>query len=64
VYPTQEGLPFGHFQGPTTLSKDRKTLLYVDVPGEVLDETVTVIALDFDQELEIYHGPGQAVEKN
>jgi alpha-L-fucosidase len=113
VYPTQEGLPFGHFHGPTTLSKDRKTLylyvfekprkeiavkglftkvksarvvgsgadlkfevdggapwvnipgiLYVEVPEKVLDDTVTVIALEFEQPGEIYHGPGQAVEKN
>lgn len=113
VYPTQAGLPHGHFFGPTTVSKDRKTLylyvfdiprknvmlkglqskvrsarvvgtdielahrvvggapwvnvpgiLYVDVPPAALDETVTVIALELENELEIYHGPGQAVEKN
>jgi len=38
VYPTQAGLPYGHFNGPTTLSKDKKTLyLYVyDAPREFL----------------------------
>ncbi len=113
VYPTTAGLPFGHFYGPSTLSKDRKTLYlylsdiprgeimvkglynkvkrarvvgtdyeltshvmggaawvnipgitYIKVPGNVLDETMTVIALDFDEELKIYHGPGQSIEKN
>jgi alpha-L-fucosidase len=34
IYGTRRGLPFGHFYGPTALSKDRQTLyLYVfDVP--------------------------------
>jgi alpha-L-fucosidase len=39
-------------------------ILYVEVPEKVLDNTITVIALEFEKELEIYHGPGQAVEKN
>jgi alpha-L-fucosidase len=26
IYGTRRGLPFGHFYGPTTLSKDRKTI--------------------------------------
>jgi alpha-L-fucosidase len=113
VYPTIEGLPFGHFHGPSTLSRDRKTLylyvseiprreilvkglqtpvrevrvvgngarltsriiggaqwvnvpgiLSIDVPKDALDETMTVIAVEFDEPLEIYHGPGQSVEKN
>jgi alpha-L-fucosidase len=113
VYPTQAGLPFGHYWGPTTLSRDRKTLyLYVsdlpragvlvkglhsqvararvvgmeidlscqviggapwvgvpgivqiDVPSKALDPTMTVIALEFDEPISLYHGPGQSVEKN
>jgi alpha-L-fucosidase len=39
-------------------------ILYVQVPEKVLDDTVTVIALEFEKELEMYHGPSQAVEKN
>jgi len=38
IYGTRRGLPFGHFYGPTTLSKDRRTLyLFVfDIPrGEI-----------------------------
>ena len=36
VYPTQRGIPYEHFYGPTTLSKDRKTLyLYLrDIPKD------------------------------
>jgi alpha-L-fucosidase len=113
VYPTTAGLPFGHFNGPTTLSKDNKTLYlylsgnprgeimvkglfnevknarvvgtdyelqhhvmggaawvnipgitYIEVPENTLDESVTVIALEFEEELKIYHGPGQSIEKN
>jgi alpha-L-fucosidase len=38
VYGTRRGLPFGHFYGPTTLSKDRQTLyLYVfDIPRDAI----------------------------
>jgi len=39
-------------------------ILYVEVPETVLDKTVTVIALEFNQAMELYHGPGQAVETN
>ena len=36
VYPTQRGIPYEHFYGPTTLSKDGKTLyLYLrDIPKD------------------------------
>ena len=113
VYSTNAGLPCGHFYGPTTFSRDKKTLylylfdiprrevavkglaskvksarvvgsgtdltyrmsggapwanvpgvLYVNVPESALDCTVTVIALEFDDVPEIYHGPGQSIEKN
>jgi alpha-L-fucosidase len=38
IYGTRRGLPFGHFYGPTALSKDRQTLfLYVfDIPRAAL----------------------------
>ena len=113
VYPTQAGLPHGHFNGPSSLSQDRKTLylyvsgdprgeiavkglhspvksarmvgaglnlhhevnggapwvnipgiVYVKVPSEALDAVVTVVALEFENPVAIYHGPGQAVEAN
>jgi alpha-L-fucosidase len=35
-------------------------ILYIEVPEQLLDDTATVIAVDFEKELEIYHGPGQA----
>lgn len=36
IYGTRRGLPFGHFWGPTTLSKDRKTIycFIFDIPRE------------------------------
>jgi alpha-L-fucosidase len=113
VYSTREGLPFGHFHGPSMLSLDQKTLylcvadiprrelmikglqtpvrsvrvvgngtslehrvvggaqwvqvpglLTINVPVTVLDKVMTVVAVEFDEPLEIYHGPGQSVEKN
>ena len=38
IYGTVRGLPFGHFYGPTTLSKDRRTLyLFVfDTPRDAI----------------------------
>jgi len=38
IYGTTRGLPFGHFYGPTTLSKDRKTLyvFVLDIPKDDL----------------------------
>jgi alpha-L-fucosidase len=38
IYGTKVGIPFGHFHGPTSLSKDKKTLyLYVkDIPKDDL----------------------------
>ena len=36
IYSTRRGLPFGHFYGPTTISKDRKTiyLFVLDIPKD------------------------------
>jgi alpha-L-fucosidase len=36
IYGTTSGLPFGHFYGPTTLSKDRKTIycFVLDTPKD------------------------------
>jgi len=38
IYGTTRGLPFGHFYGPTTLSKDQKTLycFVLDIPKDDL----------------------------
>jgi alpha-L-fucosidase len=113
VYAAKDGLPHGHFNGPTALSPDRRTLylylvdkpqteiavkglhnqvkqvrvvghhdtlpheanggapwvnipgiVYIDVPDALKDEHVTVLALELDRELDLYHGPGQAIEAN
>lgn len=113
IYGTTRGMPFGHFYGPTTISKDKKTVYcfvldipkddvvikgiknkveqvrllgtdqslvfkrnggaaWMGIPGvlqvtltsENLDQNVTVIAVDLDSPLEIYHGEGGAVESN
>lgn len=113
VYPTVAGLPFGHFYGPTTLTKDRTTIylylfdipkdkitlkgvrnkiknirvvgknkelefdrsggaswlnipgvLLIDVPKKLLDKYVTVLAVELDGPLDLYHGAGQAIESN
>jgi alpha-L-fucosidase len=113
IYSTVRGLPFGHFYGPTTLSKDRKTIycfvldipkddlvikgiknkvekvrliatnkekkagrnggapwmgihgvLQVELKPEMLDQNVTVIAIDLDSPLELYRGEGGAIEAN
>jgi len=105
IYSTTRGLPLGHFYGPTTLSKDRKTIFcfvldipkddvvikgiknkvekvrligtneeikaernggapWMGIPGvlqvelkpEMLDQNVTVIAIDLDSPLELYRG--------
>ena len=36
IYESKRGLPFGHFYGPTTLSKDRKTIycFVLDIPKD------------------------------
>jgi alpha-L-fucosidase len=113
IYSTVRGLPFGHFYGPTTLSKDQKTIycfvldipkddlvikgiknkvekvrligtnkelkavrnggahwmgipgvLQVELKPEMLDQNVTVIAIDLDSPLDLYRGEGGAVEAN
>ena len=113
VYPTIGGLPFGHFYGPTSMSKDKKTLYlylfdqpketvrlkgvrngikkvtvlsngseipykkvggatWLNIPGEIhftidknqLDKYVTVIKVELDSELDLYHGAGGAIEAN
>ena len=113
IYRTVRGLPFGHFYGPTTLSKDHKTIycfvmdipkddlvikgiknkvekvrligtnqelkavrnggapwmgipgvLQVELKPEMLDQNVTVIAIDLDKPLDLYRGEGGAVEAN
>jgi alpha-L-fucosidase len=113
IYGTTRGLPFGHFYGPTTLAKNRKTLYcfvldipkddlvikgiknkvekvrligtnqnlafkrnggaaWMGIPGvlqvtltpELLDQNVTVIAIDLDSPLDLYRGEGGVVEAN
>lgn len=39
IYSTRRGLPFGHYYGPTTVSKDKKTI-YIFVPDIPKDDLV------------------------
>jgi alpha-L-fucosidase len=113
IYGTRRGLPFGHFYGPTTVSKDGKTIycfvldipkddvvikgivnkvekvrligsnqeikavrnggaawmgipgvLQVELKPEMLDQNVTVIAIDLDSPLKLYRGEGGSIEAN
>ncbi len=113
IFGTTRGLPFGHFYGPTTLSKDQKTIYcfvldtpkddlvikgirnnikqirligtnetliyqrnggatWLNIPGTLLvtlplalmDNNVSVIAIDLDSPLDLYRGNGGAIEKN
>jgi alpha-L-fucosidase len=113
IYGTIRGLQLGHFYGPTTLSKDKKTIycfvldipkddivikgiqnkviqvrligtdkklqfkrnggaawmnipgvLQINLPIEMVDPNVTVVAIDLDSPLVLYRGEGGAVEQN
>jgi len=113
IYGTRAGIPFGHFNGYTALSKDKtilylyvdnkpngpllikglknkvnrawvvgngtklKTnvvgkqywsdvpgLLYIDLPEDVQDQDVTVIAMQLDGEVDLYREKGQVIESN
>lgn len=113
IYGTRAGIPLGHFNGYTALSKDKtilylyvdnkpngpllikglknkvnrawvvgngtklKTtvvgkqywsdvpgLLYIDVPEDVQDENVTVIAMQLEGEVALYREKGQVIESN
>ena len=114
IWGTEAGLPSGHFYGPTTISKDRKTIYlfyfgspngeivlkgirnniknikvvgsntsltwkrnggaaWNGVPGNILmvlplqelDNNCTVIAVEMESELDLFHGPGgNAIEAN
>lgn len=113
IYGTRAGIPFGHFNGYTALSKDKtilylyvdnkpngpllikglknkvnrawvvgngtklKTnvvgklywsevpgLLYIDLPEDVQDKDVTVIALQLEGEVDLYGDKGQVIESN
>lgn len=113
IYGTTAGIPFGHFNGYTALSKDKtilylyvdnkpngallikglknkvnrawvvgngtklKThlvgklywsevpgLLYIDLPENVQDQEVTVIAIQLDGEVDLYREKGQVIESN
>ena len=113
IYGTRAGIPFGHFNGYTALSKDKTILylyvdnkpngpllikglnnkvnrawvvgngtklnthvvgklywskapglLYIDLPEEVQDKDVTVIALQLEGEIDLYGGKGQVIESN
>ncbi|MDA3823730.1 MAG: alpha-L-fucosidase, partial [Bacteroidales bacterium] len=104
VYPTERGLPFGHFYGPTSMNKTKDIIylylldapkeyvtlkgirnnikqirivgtdevltskkyggavwqnipgiLYIDVPEKAIDEYITVIAVELEGELDLYH---------
>ncbi|WP_452602451.1 alpha-L-fucosidase [Pontimicrobium sp. MEBiC06410] len=113
IYKTRAGIPHGHFNGYTALSKDKNIiylyvdnkpngsllikglknkvnriwvvgngtklshrvvgkqywskvpgLLYIDLPEEVQDKDVTVIALLLDGEVDLYREEGQKIESN
>ncbi|WP_281635535.1 alpha-L-fucosidase [Flavobacterium marginilacus] len=113
IYGTRAGIPFGHFNGYTALSKDKTILylyvdnnpngpllikglknkvnrawvvgngtklttnvvgkqywsdvpglLYIDLPEEVQDTEVTVIALQLEGEVALYGDKGQVIENN
>lgn len=113
IYGTRAGIPHGHFNGYTALSKDKKTLylyvdnkpngsllikglknkvnriwvvgngtklshkvvgkqywssvpglLYIDLPEEVQDKDVTVIAVLLDGKVDLYREKGQKIESN
>jgi len=113
IYGTRSGIPHGHFNGYTALSKDKKTLylyldnkpngplvikglknqinriwvvgngtklthevkgkqywskvpglLYVNVPDDVHDKDVTIIALLLEGEVDLYREEGQKIESN
>jgi alpha-L-fucosidase len=104
VYPTERGLPFGHFYGPTTLNKEKDVIylyildkpkeyvtlkgvrndiksirvvgsdetvdykrfggavwqnipgiLYINVPEKAIDEYITVLAVELEGPLDLYH---------
>ncbi|MFC2089564.1 alpha-L-fucosidase [Bacteroidota bacterium] len=104
VYPTERGLPFGHFYGPSTLNETKDVIylylldvpkeyvtlkgirngikqirvvgtdrilsskklggaawqnipgiLYIDVPKDVIDKYITVLAVELEGELDLYH---------
>jgi alpha-L-fucosidase len=113
IYGTRSGIPFGHFNGYTALSKDKTILylyvdnkpngpllikglknkvnrawvvgngtklttkvvgkqywsdvpglLYIDLPLDVQDKDVTVIAIQLDSEIDLYREKGQVIESN
>ncbi len=113
IYGTRAGIPFGHYNGYTALSKDKTILylyvdnkpngpllikglknkvnrawvvgngtklttkvvgkqywsdvpglLYIDLPLDVQDNDVTVIAIQLDSEVDLYREKGQVIESN
>jgi alpha-L-fucosidase len=113
IYPTTAGLPLGHLNGASTLSKDRETLyvflfdrpwdnipvkgihneikrisvvgsgqelshrkiggapwmhipgvLWIDVPEEALNPYTTVLKVELEGPLKLYHGAGQEITAN
>lgn len=113
IYGTRAGIPHGHFNGYTALSKDKTILylyvdnkpngpllikglknavnriwvvgngaklkynvvgkqywsdvpglLYIDLPENVQDKDVTVIAIQLDGEVDLYREKGQVIESN
>lgn len=113
IWGTTAGLPLGHFYGPTTLSKDRRTLylfyfgipqgelvlkgicnqvadirvvgsdmplawkrnggapwkrvpgnILISLPAQEADAHGTVIAVEMDGELDLYHGAGVVIDAN
>tara|TARA_R110002033_G_scaffold58464_5_gene108258 strand:- start:248128 stop:249453 length:1326 start_codon:yes stop_codon:yes gene_type:complete len=113
IYGTKAGIPYGHFNGYTALSKDKTILylyvdnkpngpllikglknkvnrswvvgngtklttkvvgkqywsdvpglLYIDLPEEVQDKEVTVIAIQLEGKVDLYREKGQVIESN
>ena len=113
VYETKAGIPSGHIQGYTSLSKDGSTIYvylpyrpigsvefkglksrvkdarivgtdfsvawqqyndiswsevpgvyYFDIPEEALDAEITVMAIELDEPVKLYCGPGQVISFN
>ena len=66
IYPTEKGIPMGHFYGPTTLSKDKKSLYLfvhdkpkggIPVKGLVTEiEKVTLLGADKELSCEMVGG--------
>lgn len=60
--PTDDSLKYRRSGGATWLNIPG--ILMIELPEEKLDEYVTVIAIDLEGKLDLYHGSGGAIEQN